>query len=57
MVNGRVRWKQAEIRSHRKSPMKTSVNTAVARAKRRVAKLSTQHGDPGNVLASEIVFL
>lgn len=37
--NGRVRWKQAEIRSRRKSHKKTSVNIAVARAKRRVAML------------------
>ena len=57
MVNGRVRWEQAEIQSTRKSPKKTSVNIAVARAKRRVAKLSTQYGDPGSILDSDVVFL
>lgn len=57
VVNGRVWWKQAEIRSRRKSPKKTSVNIPIARARRRVAKLSTQYGDPASILASVVVFL
>jgi hypothetical protein len=57
VVNGRVRWNQAEIRSRRKSPKKNSVNITIALAKLSVAKLSTQHGDPASVLASDVVFL